>query len=470
MDLDFSDEVIEKLLLKRALVDKSWVNTLAKIYDKRWFKVQNLGLVVKLIINYYNKYSAIPSNKVIQALVQKSIEKTGSTEIKVSDVSQLLTEVSSLNMNLDPEIESNNIREFIRRNAFYNAMFDNAEILEQNPENYKTAVDKCLENFTSVERIAMSETNLGMDYFNEKDMEEHWQFIRNPEAKIKTGWDSLDEYTNGGFLKDGKMLALFMAQAGLGKSVFLSNLAVNCLKQNLNVAVISLEMSEDVYACRFDSHISYSDINKLKENEKTAIERIKAFHAKYPSASLFVKEYPPRSVSTSDIEQYLENLKNLGKKIDVIIVDYLNLVLPKHKTDSMFKDGLAVSEELRGLSYKFHAPVISAVQCNTEGMQSADIDMQNVSESRGIVHTVDALFALYQLDEDRKNGIINLKIVKNRLGGMIGKHSQFTLNPETLSLTDVTFDQNFAVDEEDESEISKIVAKIPQITADLGSL
>ena len=61
----------------------------------------------------------------------------------------------------------------------------------------------------------------------------------------------------------------------------------------------------------------------------------------------------------------------------------------------MFKDGLAVSEELRALSYKFKCPVISAVQSNTEGMNSQDIDMQNVSESRGIVHTTDALFALY---------------------------------------------------------------------------
>ena len=88
-------------------------------------------------------------------------------------------------------------------------------------------------------------------------------------------------------------------------------------------------------------------------------------------------------------------MKNAGHKVDVIIIDYLNLVLPIRRTDSMFKDGMAVSEELRRLSYIFNVPVISAVQCNTEGMQSSDIDMQNVSESRGIVHTVDALFALY---------------------------------------------------------------------------
>lgn len=58
--------------------------------------------------------------------------------------------------------------------------------------------------------------------------------------------------------------------------------------------------------------------------------------------------------------------------------------------------------------------------------------MQNVSESRGIVHTVDFLAALYQCDDDRENGIINMRLLKNRLGGRIGKISNFTLDPETL--------------------------------------
>lgn len=79
-------------------------------------------------------------------------------------------------------------------------------------------------------------------------MLKHWEYIRNPEAKVSTLWPSLDAYTHGGFLKDGRSLYLVMAQAGLGKSLFLSNLAVNFLKQGLKVVVISLEMSEDVYA------------------------------------------------------------------------------------------------------------------------------------------------------------------------------------------------------------------------------
>lgn len=469
MELDFSNDVIEKLLLKKALVDKNWLNILSKTYDKRWFSISCIGVTLKNILAFYNKYDSIPSIQTIQAISKKYIEKHGDTELNIIDVQQLLTEISNMNLNISDEILNKNLKEFIRRNAFYYSLFDNAELLEKNSGKYDEVVDKCLANFDKVQKITFNDADLGLDYFNEDQMKQHWQYIMNPEAKIKTGWNSLDQYTNGGFLKSGKMLALFMAQAGLGKSVFLSNLAVNFLQQNLSVVVISLEMSQDVYGQRFDAHISNKNINHLADNAEEAINRIKDFYSKHPNANLYLKEYAPRSINSKDIEQYLDNLKNVGKKFDVIIIDYLNLVIPNHKTDSMFKDGLAVSEELRALSYKFNCPVISAVQCNTEGMGSEEIDMQNVSESRGIAHTVDALFALYQLDEDRENGIINLKVIKNRLGGMIGKRATFKLDSSSLTLADITFDQNFDCTNEN-SELGNIMKNLPDLSLDIESI
>lgn len=59
--------------------------------------------------------------------------------------------------------------------------------------------------------MTFNDTDLGLEYFNADAMAKHWDYIKNPEAKIKTGWNSIDAYTNGGVLKSGKMLALFMA-------------------------------------------------------------------------------------------------------------------------------------------------------------------------------------------------------------------------------------------------------------------
>ncbi len=443
MDIDFSRDIIEKLLFKQILVDKQYMNVICQNFDKRWIKTNNLSFLFNVATSFFKKYGKIPDAKLLKALVKRYVEVKNDPSMSLTEINDLIDESLSLEFNVDKEILENNFCQFIRKQAVYTSIMDNIDDIEKNSEN---VLEKCLARFDEINKISFGIKDLGMDYFDLDDMAKHWEFISNPAARIPTLWPGFDEYTNGGLFKDGRMLLLFMGQAGLGKSLFLSNLAVNLLKQNLSVVVISLEMSQDVYAQRFDAHISKDDINHLKDTMFSSCDKIKAFYKQYPKANLFIKEYPPRSIKTRDIEIYLENLKLAGKNFDAVIVDYLNLVIPNHRSDSMYKDGLAVSEELRALSYKFSCPVISAVQSNTEGMNNENIDMQNISESRGIAHTCDALFALFQMQEDRENGIINMRVLKNRLGGRVGKVLQYSMNPSNLTVIDLSEDRTIVSD------------------------
>lgn len=456
MDLDFTNDTIEKMLLKKALSDKHWLSILSNVYDSLFGKIQNkefrekkslfknrdFSLILRLAMKYFQKYDKSPDNNVIQLLAKKYQELHPAECIDIAKINTVLSELQNANYNIGDDILNKNFKDFIRSQAMYETLSQNVEILTSENGDYQKVVDKCLENFDKVQKITFDDTDLGMQYFNEAAMKEHWDFLKNPEAKIKTMWRKVDDITNGGFLKDGRMLALIMAQAGLGKSVFLSNLAVNFMKQNLSVVVISLEMSENVYAARFDAHISKKNINRLAENEEVATERIREFYQQHPKANLFIKEYPPRSVRTRDIANYLENLKNAGHHFDVIIIDYLGLVLPNRSQDSMYKDGQMVSEELRSLSYLFKVPVISAVQCNSEGMNNATIDMQNVAESKAIVHTVDFLAVLTRTPDERELGKINMRILKNRFGGQIGAVCSFRMDNDTLEIADISYDND----------------------------
>ena len=439
MELDFSRDDIEKMLFKKASLDKKWMNILVGTFDKRFFKTPNLAMLADLQVRFYEKYGQAPSTKTLAAMAKSYAIKYPAENIEMSEVNELLGEINTFDLNLPEDVLNSNLKEFIRRNAFYNALYDNAGLLNSDESGYEKVVAKCLENFDRVQKITFNDTDLGLNYFNEDAMKQHWQYIRNPEAKLSTLWASLDTYTHGGFLKDGRSLYLVMAQAGLGKSLFLSNLAVNFLKQGLSVVVISLEMSEDVYAQRFDAHISKEDINHLNDCEDRAIENIKKFYREHPSSNLYIKEYPPKSVTSNDIRAYLESLRANGHKFDAIIIDYLNLVKSSSRqNDNMFLDGLDVSEKLRAISYEFKAPVISAIQTNTEGMNNENVGMENISQSRGIAFTADFLMALFQMQEDRENGFIRARILKNRLGGQVGKVLQFTVNKHNLLLEDIT--------------------------------
>ena len=126
----------------------------------------------------------------------------------------------------------------------------------------------------------------------------------------------------------------------------------------------------------------------------------------------------------------------------------------------MFSEGLEVSEKLRAISYKFAKPVISAVQSNSEGMNNENIGMEHISQSRGVAFTADFLMALYQTTESRESGLIMGRILKNRLGGMVGKTISFELDPESLNLYDKTFDSDIPDSEPSDGQMKGILKSL----------
>ena len=136
----------------------------------------------------------------------------------------------------------------------------------------------------------------------------------------------------------------------------------------------------------------------------------------------------------------------------------------------MFQDGLDVSEKLRALSYIFKCPVISACQVNTEGMNNENVGMENLSQSRGVAFTTDFLMALFCTQEDRENGLISARLVKNRLGGQIGKIMNFKMDSETLTLADLTFDPSAVEYEQNDEQLTNIMENMPNLSSDLDDL
>ena len=471
MELDFGRDDIEKMLLKKASLDKKWMNILARTFDKRFFRTSCLSVIAMLQVKFYEKYGSSPGAKALSAMVKAYAAKYPNENIDLAEANAQINSINTIDLQLPDDAVNNNLKEFIRREAFYNALYDNAGLLKEDGSGYEKVVEKCLENFDKVQRLTFNDTDLGLDYFDPIAMERHWEYIKNPEAKISTLWPCLDTYTHGGFLKDGRSLYLVMAQAGLGKSLFLSNLAVNFLKQGLSVVVISLEMSEDVYAQRFDAHISNKDINQLRDEEESAVEKIKVFYKAHPTSNLYIKEYPPKSITCNDIRAYLESLKTNGHKFDAVIVDYLNLVKSQAKqNDNMFMDGLEVSEKLRAISYEMHCPVISAIQTNREGMNNENAGMENISQSSGIAFTADFLMSLFQTQEDREQGYIRARILKNRLGGMVGKVLQFTLDRRSLVLADITCSPDMPEDEFADDAMNSAMQSISHMEDDMKDI
>jgi replicative DNA helicase len=450
MDGVLPSHKIEPIIFKYVITKESkYMNLLSKKYDVNWFEDSDIGKVLCACIRYFKKYNKIPTPDTVELLTSKIFEDKENSELIITKIKNIFV----MSDTYDKEYIDAQILNYIINRGSYWSILDTVDNLESN--NKLDKIQTCIEDMREIITMSFND-DLGTDYL--EDIDKHIDDIMKPESTFSTGWSSIDKLTNGGIPTEGKILWLWIGESHIGKSLFLSNIAANLLRMDKFVVIVSLEMSEFVYSKRIDAHVTEADINSLNLQTKLIKQTADDIKKTNPNSKLLVKEYPPRSINTNIIRSYLDNVINTHKrKPDCILVDYLSLLLPNSgsKNDSTYTSVGRVAEELRSLSYVFGCTVFSVAQVQRSAYASTEVDLDNIAESMGIVNTADFIASIWQNEGDKEAGIIHNTILKNRLGGRIGKSVTYEIDYNNLTIKDA---DTFA-DAED-SQLSDMISDI----------
>ena len=117
------------------------------------------------------------------------------------------------------------------------------------------------------------------------------------DSTIPCGWEWLDKKMDGGFLEHGRALYVFAGETNVGKSIFLGNIAKNIADQGKTVLLISLEMSELVYAKRITTNLTQIPIRHLHARTDDIEDAVRQYKQSNSKSRVIVKEFPPSTVS-----------------------------------------------------------------------------------------------------------------------------------------------------------------------------
>ena len=417
---------IEPILFKMFCSDPKYCTILAPHFERQWFNDSDLGLISELVLKYFGKYTKLPKYSTVELIIQKQFSDRSSEVLsKVRSAYEINSE------KYDRDYLDDEIMKYLRNGGIYWTIMSNVDEIAKS-HSVKPMLDK-LQFLTSMS----FDVDIGLDYIEE--INQHCADIMEDELRLPTYWDSMDHVMNGGMYVDGRCLAVFLGQTHVGKSLILSNMAAQAIQHGKFALIITMEMAEKVYATRVDAHITGENINKLKHHTDKLKDCVEYIKADQPEAKLIIKEFPPDTISCSHIKNYIDKIIGVyNRKPDVILIDYINLLVPEgSQQDGTYNKYRTVATEMRRLSYIFNRPVVSVTQMNRGGFGSADPGLDDTSDSMGIPMVADFVGGIYQNDGDRNAGIINIAVLKNRLGGMIGKKLQFTIDYENLKITDV---------------------------------
>jgi replicative DNA helicase len=445
--LQINTEYFESVIACQALTNAYYTSLIFDYLTPANFKQPGNKLVVSIIQDFYQKRKTIPTVTEIKSYLKKE------EEIKL--IKEALTTYKQIELNGNLEELISNTETYFKEKAVYNTVLK----IVDDVSNEKADYGKFLQMFEQACNINLV-SDIGLDFYG--DYQKIIDELSQETEVIPTGWFFIDSKIGGGLYSKGKSLYLFLGPTNVGKSIFLGNVTANIssrLPIGESAVLITLEMSEMMYAKRLSSHISKIPVNNLQGQTSTLETYFKAV-SENNKKKLIIKEFPPKSVTVGGIKGYVETLIKNGIKPGIIVIDYLGLV--KSTTgDNSYEQGKSVAEELRALSYFFNCPVVSAIQTNREGMNNPTLD--TVSESLGVAMTADVIWSIHQEEGDQDLGIIKVGGIKNRLGPKHGA-TAMRIDYTTLSLSEEKDYIGITSNSKDADEITSLEKKLENLT------
>lgn len=385
----------QETLAQLILEDRPFADQLEEVLDTSFFELNYLRIFVSKIFQYRRKYNVHPTNKIIASILRT--EMSNFNEASQKQVRDYFARTCIKPVQDEQYIKETSL-DFCKKQKLKEALFKSVDLIQNSSyEEIRSVIDDALKLGT--------DNNFGHDFL--KDFELRYEVkARNP---VTTGWEKIDKLTKKGLGKGE--LGVVIAPTGAGKSMVLAHLGAQAIKAGKNVVHYTLELSEEVTGQRYDSCISEVPLSTLfyqKEEVREAISDL--------PGSLIIKEYPTKSASPNTIRAHLEKLKKRNHKIDMILVDYADLLKPPSHFKEKRNELESIYENLRAIAQENQCPLWTASQTNRSGLTAEVVTMESISEAFNKCFVADFICSISRTIKDKNANTGRMFIAKNRNG------------------------------------------------------
>jgi hypothetical protein len=374
--------------------NQSFLEQIHDILDEKHYDSDSLKWIVKECKKYYDEY-----RKCITLDVFKVKTSEVENDILKTSIVENLKEVFRHLESPDLEYIQDRTIEFFKNQTLKSAIIQSVDIMESKGdfEQIKRLVDDALN--------AGTERNIGHEYI------EHIEdrYSETARTTVPTGWDVIDDLTQGGL--GGGELGVIVAPAGVGKTWVLAAIGANSMKKGRHIVHYTLELNEAYVGLRYDSiftGVANQNLKYHKDDVQSEMDKLKG--------DLVIKYYPTKSASVNTLSAHLKRLTTLGTKVDMVVVDYADILKDTGGAREVRHALGNIYEDLRGMAGEFQIPVWTASQANRSALDEDVIEATKVSESYQKIMTADFVMSLSRKVEDKIGNTGRFHVIKNRFG------------------------------------------------------
>lgn len=265
-------------------------------------------------------------------------------------------------------------------------------------------------------RVPNAKANLHNQTFKEALSQNYDEVSNGNVSFVPTGFYDLDRaFDNGLYAPDFMIVA---GRPGTGKTALMLSVAMNAAKKGKRVVMFSLEMSNGQIVMRAASMETGIAFGAMRSRKMSAEQKTKynEFIEEFEDLPLHLNDLPAITINT--MRTTLRGIESVHGKIDLVVVDYLQLQGADGRHDNRQGEVSEVSRGLKAIAKDFNVPVLAGAQLSRaiENRAEKRPVLSDLRESGSLEQDADIVAFIYTSDEYKDTGQTDLIVAKHRNG------------------------------------------------------
>jgi replicative DNA helicase len=398
-------------LLNQIIVDKEFSHSIIDVIENNYFENKYFKIIIQMIREYYKKYDHTPSFDTLEQVAKSELQQE--TAIKV--VLDTIKKIKNAPIDGVDFVQEKALK-FCKQQELQKVMKQAQKIIDGGEfENYDT-----LEELVREALLVGSKDTSAMDVFSNLDQVLDDDY-RHP---IPMGIPGIDRLLKGGLAKGE--IGVILAPTGVGKSTLTTKIANHAFNLGFNVLQVFFEDNPKVIQRKHFTLWTKIHPDELSDKKDEVMKKVKEIKESM-SNELILKKLPSDTKTMLQIKNEIRKMIADGIKIDMIILDYIDCVVPDKNLGDEWKSEGSVMRAFEAMCHELNIVGWTATQGNRSSISSDVVTTDQMGGSIKKAQVGHVIITVAKSLQQKEMKLATIAITKSRIGddGVVFENCKF---------------------------------------------
>ena len=398
-------------LLNQIIVDKEFSQSIIDVIENNYFENKYFKIIIQMVKEYYTKYDHTPSFDTLEQITKSELQQETASKIVLDTIKKIK----------DAPIDGvvfvqEKALKFCKQQELQKVMKKAQKIIDGGEfENYDTLEELVREALM----VGSKDTSL-MDVFSNLDQVLDDDY-RHP---IPMGIPGIDRLLKGGLAKGE--IGVILAPTGVGKSTILTKISNHAFNLGFNVLQIFFEDNPKVIQRKHYTLWTKIHPDELSERREEVIQKVRHIEETMPN-KLDLKKLPSDTKTMSQIKNEIRKMIADGTKVDMVVLDYIDCVVPDKNLGDEWKSEGSVMRGFEAMCHELNLVGWTATQGNRSSISSEVVTTDQMGGSIKKAQVGHVIITVAKTLQQKEMKLATIAITKSRVGddGVVFENCKF---------------------------------------------